>query len=326
MPDDGVTVVTDLVRGEVRFENRLLQDFIIQKTSGGPTYNFACVVDDHLMQISHVIRGDEHLSNTPSQLQLYGALGWRPPQFAHLSMILGPDGAKLSKRHGATSVLEYRQQGYLPETLRNYLALLGWSTTDSRQLFKPQELIDKFDLAGCQKNPATFDPQKLLWMNGVYIRHLDRRDLLSRAAPFLREAGLGGAATDKLDAAVALELEKVKLLTQVPRLVDFFFKDVTYEPKAVDKVLRAPGADRVLEDLKQALETVSPFAQKALEERIRRFCDEKGLKTGQVFHPIRVAVSGRAEGPGLFAMLEALGKETVLSRLTAARRLLTAVG
>src|SRR6185436_12655980 len=183
MPEGGATVVRDLIRGEVSFENKLLQDFVIQKTAGGPTYNFACVVDDHLMEISHVIRGDEHLPNTPSQLQLYNALGWKPPEFAHLSMILGPDGAKLSKRHGATSVLEYRTQGFLPETMRNYLALLGWATPDSQQLFEAEELIAKFDLAGCQKNPATFDPQKLLWMNGTNIRKMSPEKLLEEAGP-----------------------------------------------------------------------------------------------------------------------------------------------
>ncbi|MBI4423718.1 MAG: glutamate--tRNA ligase, partial [Elusimicrobia bacterium] len=207
MPDDGATVVEDGIRGAVSFENKVLQDFVIRKTTGGPTYNFAVVVDDHLMEITHVTRGDEHLSNTPYQLQLYRALGWEPPRFAHLSMILGPDGSKLSKRHGATSVLEYRDQGFLPETMRNYLALLGWSTHESQQLFAGDELVAKFDLAGCQKNPATFDNQKLLWMNGEYIRRLQAQALVERALPFLEKAGLGGAPRAELERAAGLERE-----------------------------------------------------------------------------------------------------------------------
>ncbi|MBI4386377.1 MAG: glutamate--tRNA ligase [Elusimicrobia bacterium] len=322
MPDEDATAVEDVIRGRVEFENRLLQDFVIQKTAGGPTYNFACVVDDHLMEITHVIRGDEHLSNTPSQLQVYAGLGWKPPQFAHLSMILGPDGAKLSKRHGATSVLEYKTQGFLPQALRNYLALLGWATPDSRQLFEAAELIGKFDLKGCQKNPATFDPQKLQWMNGTYIRKLTREELVRESAPFLESAGLGRVPREPLLRAVGLEAEKVKLLTEVPRLVDFFFKDAVYEQKAVEKVLRAPGAAKILEDIRALLQKTPGFLEKDLEAAIRGFCAGNNLKPAQAIHPIRVAVSGRTEGPSLFAMLEVLGREKVLERIGAAQRLI----
>ncbi|MBI5630526.1 MAG: glutamate--tRNA ligase [Elusimicrobia bacterium] len=322
MPDEGATVVDDLIRGQVSFENKLLQDFVIQKTTGGPTYNFACVIDDHLMEISHVIRGDEHLSNTPSQLQLYRALGWAPPQFAHLSMILGPDGAKLSKRHGATSVLEYKQQGYLPAAMRNYLALLGWSTTDSQQLFTPEELVAKFDLAGCQKNPATFDPVKLTWMNGEYMRGMPVSELLKEAEPFLKAAGLPAAGGPSLEKAAALEHEKYKLLSEIPGLVDFFYKPVEFAPRALDKVLRAEGVRGILLAMAEELEHAPEFTERALEERIRRFCAEKGLKTGQVFHPLRAACTGRTEGPTLFLMLEVMGRETVVSRLKSAAAML----
>ena len=323
MPDDGATVVHDLIRGDVSFENALQQDIVIVKTGGGPTYNFACVIDDHVMEISHVVRGDEHLSNTPSQIQVYKALGWEPPVFAHLSMILGPDGQKLSKRHGATSVLEYKTLGYIPETMRNYLALLGWSTKDSQQIFEPAELIAKFDLSGCQKNPATFDTVKLQWMNGEYIRRRSAADLLQEAWPFVEAAGLGGVSRDRLTAAVTLEREKVKLLSEVPALVDFFFKEVEYKPAAVDKVLKKEGAGLVLEGLVPAFEALEPFTEKPLEDRVRAFVAEKGLKPGQVFHPIRVAVSGRTEGPTLFGMLELLGKPEVIKRLKQARALAT---
>ena len=292
MPSGGSTIVPDLIRGNVSFDNNLQQDFVIQKTTGGPTYNFACVVDDHLMEITHVIRGDEHLSNTPSQIQIYQALGWQPPKFAHLSMILGPDGSKLSKRHGATSVLEYKQQGFLPATLRNYLALLGWSTTDSQQLFTPEELVARFDLDGCQKSPATFDPVKLTWMNGEYIRKMPVPELIREASAFLQAAGLPTAdGSPAVERAVALEHEKYKRLDEIPALIDFFYKPVEFSPKAMDKVLRVPGAKEVLLALASELASFSPFDDKALEAKIRQFCAERGLKTGQVFHPLRAATT-----------------------------------
>lgn len=315
MPVDGVTVVDDRIRGKVSFQNELQQDLVVWKTTDGPTYNFACVIDDHLMEITHVVRGDEHLSNTPSQVQIYLALGWTPPTFAHLSMILGPDGSKLSKRHGATSVLEYRDQGYLPHTMRNYLALLGWSTSDSQQLFTDDELKSKFDLEHCQKSPATFDTVKLQWMNGEYIRQTPLPELIELAKPFLEKAGLLGLPGPALEKTIALEKEKFKLLSEVPALIEFFYKPVAFDPKAFDKVLKAPGAKDVLLGLADALKDFAPFEDKALEARIRQFVADKGLKNGQVFHPIRVAVSGRTEGPTLFLMLEVMGRETVVARL-----------
>jgi glutamyl/glutaminyl-tRNA synthetase len=267
------------------------------------------------MRISHVIRGDEHLSNTPAQIQLYRALGWEPPKFAHLSMIMGPDGAKLSKRHGATSVLEYKDQGYLPEAMRNYLALLGWATSDSKQLFSSEELIRAFDLAGCQKNPATFDTVKLAWMNGEYMRALSPADIVARADAFLKGAGLlpqlSGPPLEKL---AALEREKFKLLKDVPDRLGFFYRDFEFTPDA-QKVLAKAGAKEAISGLCTLLETFEPFEDKALEGVIRQFCDQRGLKPGQVFHPLRAAVSGRTEGPTLFLMLELMGRETVLKRL-----------
>jgi glutamyl/glutaminyl-tRNA synthetase len=267
------------------------------------------------MEMSHVIRGDEHLSNTPQQIQMYKAFGWTPPQFAHLSMILGPDGAKLSKRHGATSVLEYKQQGYLPHTMRNYLALLGWATTNSQQLFTDEDLVKQFDLDGCQKNPATFDTVKLTWMNGEYLRQMPVPDLLREAKPFLDAAGLKVNGGPSLEKAVSLEHEKYKLLTEIPGLVDFFYKPVEFTPKAMDKVLRQEGVKNVLLGLADDLAKAEPFEDKALEARVRKFCEDKGLKPGQVFHPLRAATTGRTEGPTLFLMLEVMGKETVVARL-----------
>lgn len=323
MPTDGVTIVEDVIRGNVSFENKLQQDLVIWKTTDGPTYNFCNVIDDHLMEVTHVTRGDEHLSNTPSQVQIYLAFGWKPPVFAHLSMILGPDGSKLSKRHGATSVLEYRDQGYLPHTMRNYLALLGWSTSDSQQLFTDEELIAKFDLAGCQKSPATFDTVKLQWMNGEYIRQMSIDELIGHAKPFLEKAGLLGLPGPDLRKTIALEKEKFKLLSEIPTLIEFFYKPVAMQPKA-EKNLSAPGVKQTLLELADVLQNFSPFEDKALEARIRKFCEEKGLKVGQVFHPVRAAVTGRAEGPTLFLMLEVMGRDTVVARLREAAAKLVA--
>ncbi len=315
MPVDGATIVDDAIRGKVSFENNLQQDLVIWKTTDGPTYNFCCVIDDHLMGMTHVVRGDEHLSNTPSQIQIYYALGWETPKFAHLSMILGPDGSKLSKRHGATSVLEYRDQGYLPHTMRNYLALLGWSNTESQQLFTDEDLISKFDLEGCQKSPATFDTVKLNWMNGEYIRQTPVAELVKLAMPFIEKAGLVGKPGPSFEKVVALEHEKFKLLSEIPALIEFFYNPVVFDQKAFDKVLKAPGAKEVLLGLADALQACAPFEEKALEARIRQFVTEKGLKNGQVFHPIRVATTGRTEGPTLFLMLEIMGQDMVVSRL-----------
>ncbi|MEF3280689.1 MAG: glutamate--tRNA ligase [Elusimicrobiota bacterium] len=317
MPDDGITKWNDLIHGELKFENRLLYDFIMIKASGYPTYNFACVIDDYLMGISHVIRGDDHISNTPLQINLYKAFGWKLPEFAHLSMILGPDGLRLSKRHGATSIGEYKRLGYLPQTLKNYLALLGWSTPDSQQIFEEGELEKKFDLSGCQKNPAVFDTTKLTWMNGEYIRKLSKEKLYELALPYLKEAdiNLQKAKVNPQD-IVAIEQEKYKLLSDVPKLVDFFFKDdIDYDADSVEKVFRKPEVRDILIGLKDLYSNMDGFSEALIEEKTRAFSKEKGYKTSQVFHPLRVSVSGRACGPTLFRMMEYLGKEAVIKRI-----------
>jgi glutamyl-tRNA synthetase len=319
MPKEGETKFTDLIRGEVSFANKDLYDLVIQKASGIPTYNFAVVVDDHLMEMTHVIRGDDHISNTPAQIQLYRALGWAHPIMAHLSMIHGPDGTKLSKRHGDTSVIEYKKQGYLPQALINYLALLGWSTPDSQQLFAPGELEQKFDIAGCQKSPAVFDPVKLQWMNGEYIRGLSKDALYEAAKPFIDEAGFAaGADTERLKDIVALEQEKYKTLKEIPDLISFFYADVTFDEAAVEKVFKQPTAKAALEAAIAKYEALDSFTEQPLEEAARAAAKESGLKAGQIFHPARVAVSGRTNGPTLFKMLEYMGKDMVLKRMRAA--------
>ena len=316
MPTEGETVFHDLIRGEVRFANKDLYDLVIQKTSGYPTYNFACVIDDHLMGMTHVIRGDDHISNTPAQIQIYKALGWEHPIMAHLSMIHGPDGTKLSKRHGDTSVLEYKKQGFLPQALINYLALLGWSTSDSQQIFAKGELEQKFDIAGCQKSPAVFDTVKLTWMNGDYIRQLSPKELYDAAKPFIDEAGVAkGVDEETLTKVILLEQEKYKTLKEIPGLIEFFFNSVKYEEEAINKVFKAPTAKQAIELMYSSYKEAPDFKAETLEAIARQKAKENGLKTGQVFHPLRVAVSGRTNGPTLFKMLEYLGKDLVLKRL-----------
>jgi len=328
MPQEGKVVFNDIIRGQLEFENILLDDFVILKASGVPTYNFACVVDDYLMKITHVIRGDDHISNTPRQINLYKALGLENeiPKFAHLSMILGQDKTRLSKRHGATSVLEYKKLGYLPEALFNYLVLLGWSTEDSQQIFDPKdnwkELIEKFSLERCSKAPAIFDPQKLIWMNAEYIRKTPVEKLIQLSGldiSYEKNYNL-------MKKAVSLEHEKIKLLTDISRLTEFFFKEeIEYQEKAIEKVFKKnPEKVKViLSEISEKFKNIPEFNSQTTEKICRDYASEKGLKTSEVFHPVRVAVSGRTEGPGLFEMLELLGKEKVIKRIQNAIKLVS---
>jgi nondiscriminating glutamyl-tRNA synthetase len=318
-PVQGTTEFDDVVRGPMKFENELIEDFVIQKTSGIPTYNFACVVDDHLMEITHVIRGDDHLSNTPRQALCYKALGWGHPVFAHLSMILGSDGSRLSKRHGATAVGEYETLGYLPEAVRNYIALLGWSTEDSQDIFGPEELVQKFTLERCGKSPCIFDTNKLVWMNGEYLRKMPLAEVVARSMPFLRQAGyLKGREEERrgeIERALALEHEKMKLLSDAPKLIDFFFKDVEYDPAAVEKVLKKPEAHKALESALAAFQKLEPFTAASTEEACKAVAASLGAKNAAVFHPVRVATSGRTQGPSLFHYLEVLGRAACVARI-----------
>ncbi|HLD29365.1 MAG TPA: glutamate--tRNA ligase, partial [bacterium] len=307
----------DLVKGEVEFDTVELVDFVILKASGFPVYNFACTVDDFEMKITHVIRGDDHISNTPRQILLYEALGLPMPQFAHLPMIMGRDGQRLSKRHGATSLKEFEEQGYLPEALINYLSLLGWGTEDSQQVFSVKDLIDKFDLSRCSKSKAIFDYDKLGWLNGVHIRNLGTREIIKRAEKYLKEAGLE-TGDPMLEKALDLEKEKIKLLKDVPDLVSFFFNDsITPDDDAKKKIEKYNKNQELPDIFNKLLEEFKAieFTTPVLEETIRKFCEKNALNTGQVFHPLRAAVSGRTKGPSLFEMLELIGKEKVLRRV-----------
>ncbi|MDR3275464.1 MAG: glutamate--tRNA ligase [Endomicrobium sp.] len=328
MPDSETTILNDLIRGKVEFNNSLLDDFIIMKANGVPTYNFACVIDDYLMDITHVLRGDDHISNTPRQIRIYDALNWQVPKFAHMAMILGSDGARLSKRHGHTSVLEYRKEGYLQEALINYLALLGWSTEDSQQVFTIEELKQKFSIERCGTSPATFDTEKLLWLNGEKIRSKTPKQLFELFVDWLKytnnEKLIEGWDIELLQKSILLEQEKIKLLKDIPFLVNFFFtKDIEYQEEAVNKILLSDkskdSAELVLNESAVILaRQQQDFSALALEKYARDLAKEKNIKTGQVFHPIRVAISGRTQGPSLFHMMELMGKDEVVRRISVA--------
>ena len=313
---EGLTKIDDLIRGEVVFDNALLDDFVILKSSGIATYNFAVVVDDIEMKISHVIRGDDHISNTPRQILLYEALGAKLPGFAHIPMIYRSDRKKLSKRHGAVAVTAYEQQGYLSEAMVNYLSLLGWSTSDSQQLFRLDDLVGKFSLEGCSKSPSIFDFQKLEWMNGEYIRSMNIDELALRAEPFVEASGLEVKDRERLKKAISMEQEKIKLLKDIPGLIDFMFKEeIDYEEGVKEKVLSKEGVKEILEGMRDAIRNMKDFNEQELETIIRKYCEDKGIKTSMVFHPLRVAVSGRTKGPGLFVMMGFIGREKVLERI-----------
>ncbi|MGE5571762.1 MAG: glutamate--tRNA ligase [Bacteroidota bacterium] len=329
--DEGETVVDDLIRGEVRFENRFIDDFVILKSDGYPTYNFAAVVDDTLMEISHIIRGDEHLPNTPKQIMMYRALGFDLPRFAHVSMILGPDRTKLSKRHGATSVGQYREQGYLPDALVNYLVLLGWAYDATSQIFSREELVEKFSLEKVSKNPAVFDPEKLLWMNGHYLRATDLKTLAALAVEHLARAGLATASPDeremeRIEKVVGLLRERMHTVKDVVTLGDFFFTGkVDYDAEAFEKFLTRDYVPETLREIRRRLAAIDAFTAADVEKVLRGYAAEVGRKAGDIIHPVRVAVTGRAASPGIFEVLELLGRDVTCSRLDAAvARLATA--
>jgi len=306
----------DIIRGEVKFHGSLIDDQIILKSDGYPTYHLANVVDDHLMEITHVIRGEEWLSSTPKHIVLYSYFGWDVPAFAHLPLLLNPDKSKLSKRQGDVAVEEYRDKGYLPEAVLNYVLLLGWSTEDSQQIFTKSDMVEKFALERCGKSGSVFDIQKLLWMNGEYIRKISIDDLASRAVPFVMKAGFNADNFEYLKKCISLEQEKIKLLSDVPHLVEFFLTDdIVYDEKAMGKVIKKEGVINILKDMFQIYKNTENFTSQELENKTRKYAEEQKLKTSQIFHPVRVAVSGRTEGPSLFHMMELLGKERVLERL-----------
>jgi glutamyl-tRNA synthetase len=318
IPDEGSTVVHDLINGPVVFEHRQLDDWILVRTDGTPTYNFCVVVDDVDMRISHVIRGNDHLSNTPKQVLCYEALDFPVPQFAHVSMILGPDRSRLSKRHGATAVQAFREEGILPDAMVNYLARLGWSHGD-QEIFTRQELIARFDIKDVAASGAIFDRTKLEWLSHEYLKATDGDRLVTLALPFIERAGLTPLA-DRARLAVMLESlrERAKTLVELVEVGRFYFeRPREYEAKATEKFLTADGARR-LDALVQRLQTVEPFTAEALEAAVRALAAELSLKLVDLAQLARLAVTGRTASPPIFQVLALLGRDETLTRLRAA--------
>jgi glutamyl-tRNA synthetase len=319
VPTEGSTTFDDVIHGSITWENARLDDFVILKSDGYPTYHLAHLVDDHLMEISHVLRGDEWISSTPRHLLLYEALGWEPPAFAHLPAILGSDGKKLSKRHGPTGIAAFEEGGYLPEAMVNYLALCGWSPGTDEEVFSLPELVRRFALERVSKSGAIFDHDKLEWFNGLHIRAQSPADLAERMRPFLPGKNRDIAA-ERLEPIARLLQDRLKTLAEVPELTDFFFQD----PLDYDLALLVrPGMDnqataRALAAAANLARQVSPFVHEALEAGYRELCLELGLKTTQLFMAVRVAVTGKTATPPLFETMTVLGRDVVISRLEAA--------
>ena len=320
LPDEGETVVTDLIRGTVRFDNATLTDFVALRPNGIPTYLFAAVFDDVDMGITDVIRGEDLFPATPSQLHVFRALGREaPPRFAHLPLLVGPDGRKLSKRLGAVAVEEFRAQGYLPEALVNYLALLGWALDDHTEHFTLAELERVFELERVSRNPAQFDPRKLEALNGWHLRELSADDFAARSLEFVRRAGYPDADQDLLRRAAPLVSERVTRLDQVPGMVGFLLDDeVELDPDAAAKVLDAEGR-AFLDAATKLLQAVEPWTAEAIETTLRNLQAERGLKPKKAFQPIRLAITGTLVSPPLFESMELLGKPRSLARLERAR-------
>jgi glutamyl-tRNA synthetase len=321
----GDIIVGDAVRGETVFPASAMDDFVLVRSDGTPTYNFATVVDDADMQITHVIRGDDHLSNTPRQILVYEALGHLVPVFAHLSMIWGADGKKLSKRHGATSVEAFRDEGYLPEALLNYLALLGWSLDGETTIVSSEVLKTQFSLDRISKNPAIFDFDKLDWMNGVYIRDMQPDALVARMLPWLEEAGLASASDldarhEWLLALAPLVSERLKRMTDIAPMVQFLFtEDMAIDPVAAESVLTKEGAGLALSAAGDTLASLGAWTSTAIEGALRTLPETLQMKPKVVFQMVRVAVTGSMVSPPLFESIALMGRERALARLRAAQ-------
>jgi glutamyl-tRNA synthetase len=321
IPEGGDTVVADEIRGEVRFPNEAQDDFVIARGDGSVLYNFAVAVDDADMAITHVIRGDDHLSNTPKQLLVMDALEVAPPRYAHLPLLHGPDGKKLSKRHGAASVQELRDAGYLPAAVRNYLALLGWGTQDDTTIMSTEELIERFDLAGVGRSSAIFDEQKLRWLNGRFMREMDLDAYTEAVARYV-----GREPDARLRAACAIAQEKAQTLADVWPLIGFLFEEPETDEKAWKKVMN-DGALPLLEEALEALRDADSFEPEELETALGRILAEHDVKPGNLYQPIRVAITGTSVSPGIFESLAVLGKDRSVERIErAVRRLSTEAG
>jgi glutamyl-tRNA synthetase len=317
-PQEGQTVVDDLIKGRVVFDNQILDDVIILRSNGYPTYNFSVVVDDAVMGITHVVRGDDHLTNTPRQIPIFQALGFPLPRFGHLPMILGADKARLSKRHGATSIMAYKEMGYLPDAMVNYLVRLGWSHGD-QELFSREELVEKFSWKNVQTSPAVFNPDKLLWLNAEYLKTNPPEQVAEALVPLLEQAGLKdevrSVSTEWLAQLVVLVKERTKtLLEMVHWAMPYFGEAVQFDDEAARKFLTSAQAP-VLSKLLQRFEGFPAFSKHEWEEAFKKLVEEEGIKMGQLAQPVRVALTGRTASPGLFEVMDLLGRERTLLRL-----------
>jgi glutamyl-tRNA synthetase len=311
MPNEGTTVWDDLIRGRIEYPNEKIEDLVLVRADGRPTYNFASPIEDWLDGITHVIRGEDHISNTPKQIQILQALGAPLPAYGHLANILGPDGKKLSKRHGATSVEEFRAEGYLPEALVNFLALLGWSYDDRTEIMSVPELIERFTLERVGASAAVFDFQKLDHFNGVYLRALSQDEYGDRLVGYLRDQGYDWDES-LVRATVPLVQEKIAKLSEYPEFAGFFYRDVEPDPSLLD--------GNVLEEAERALAEVEPFTAEAIEASLRTLAEKLELKPREAFQPIRVALTGSKVSPGLFESIELLGRDETLARIRRARQ------
>ena len=312
MPDEGTTAFDDVVLGRVEVANEELENLVLVRSDGRPTYNFASPLEDLWDGITHVIRGPDHISNTPKQINVLRAVGAEPPVYAHVPNVNGPDGTKLSKRHGAVSVDDFREAGYLPEALMNFLALLGWAPDGETTIMGRDELIARFSLERVGSSPATFDYAKLDWMNGVYIRALPLDDFADRLVAYLREQGYEWP-EDRVRAAAAIVQEKISRLSEFPGFAGFLFGPVEPDPELLDA--------RILAAVESALGGVDPWDAAAIEAALKSLCEELGEKPRTVYLPIRVAVTGSRVSPGLYESLELLGRDESLARIRAAREL-----
>jgi len=309
----------DIIHGRIEVSTNEIKDQVLIKSDGTPTYNFACVVDDADMKITHVIRGDDHISNTPKQVLLYEALGFPLPQFAHIPLILSKDGGRLSKRHGATSIFEYRNMGFLPDALVNYLTLMGWAPGEDREIIPLEETVRLFDIKNVNKTGATFDMDKLSWLNGQYIKNMEINTLTEKVEGFLKDRNI---IQDKFDRMKLVEIIKIykersRTLEDFISVYKIFFSDeLEYDEKAVEKYLKKSNSKDIIAKCKSALEALPAFDRASIEGSYRNLADKMGIKAAELIHPTRVAISGRTVGAGLFEMMELLGREKVLKRLS----------
>ncbi len=311
--------VFDRVYGKITVAGSELKDIVLIKSDGSPAYNFACAVDDHEMGITHVIRGDDHLPNTPKQILLYRALGWEPPVFAHLPLILGGDKTPLSKRHGATSLKAFREAGILPDALLNYLALLGWSPGGDREIMTGEELVREFSLKKVSRKAAVFDHQKLVWMNGRYIQAAAPEELAERLRPLLAGTEWESVPPEKLQSVISLLGHRLKTLADFTDLAGFCLEgEIGYDPEAVAKHWSGEDTGEILAETREAIERIEPFTREGLEEALGAVVERRGIKAGALMQPLRVALTGRKDSPGIFEIVALLGREVTLDRLNRA--------